>query len=1526
MADTIERKIEKTTSPPEIVFFDQSIFFAALQEHRFRQKRNFNQRMRTIPHPDPLFLKVSELFYILEKVHRVMFVFTEERTIREHRIERDLFDSYWDEYPPLIDPKNKAVIGRKSRELSCWGFVPVRSQWFGVNETRIRDFNEHTNSIYEGNVKKLHCMVLIQGEERYSDPIREEVLKEWARQAGVKKEKHITIIRNEKKMKREDISYLKEPVKADADGKKDNEKGKKPVPNANAEANGDANGDGANAKDENAKDNKVGEEPLQKVYDILAEIYKKKMKKKIRKMNMDEKNLFIEDSDLNFLKETMGYNLEGSNTSTLMRIIEKKERPDLDIFYVGKKINDFLQFSDSVIDGTAHATGFFHYYREIIAGKLYDMLGALSPNYYAMITEKIDRPHLLSSLVPGFERLGEHFMSEYLSEQPQRWVTQKVPYLLYKEIGGEPLVGFGRIVAIAFLLNDYDFLGASGGNVGYIQKNGYKLAVKVDPGNSLWIDEDEELVETEANPPFKREISYMKHGRLNYNQLKGLDRLEFDQTIEKITSLTNNQILHIFNPFLQRIRLDDYKEVGEQKLKHALLRLYQRKNLIKTEWIPAEKERLNELKAAAEKEKTEWLRKMIQWDDTNPEDEEKKEVELRRKNEFLYLKRDEQKERNKLIKLANTLREEKEFAGFNIPPKDPLLFVDLVTFLNIWGEIEKTEKKFICLTGPNGIGKTKMMEKLLNYKGLDCQHQYRYSVILKCDQGSLSLKEQLDVFFERISILYSDRVTEEAKFNAVFDFLNDKGAYLVLDHVLTEDEDRNMIDIYLDKAANYPNIKVLITSRRRDWKQKRFCVIPIESWSEGMSDFAKALFHDEIRLFKITRGKLIVEKTLEFNKKVGKGNPRKIREFLEMIKKEAKGKWEDVLKKFDEHLDSYDTWMEKVFFKNHSVESSLYNYKLQVEDICHRVPISRRVFDLMGFHPKRMVSSHFVETMINHEDNRGSFFRMDTKTDKLLEIKSQVEKSFELMVKESVVTSSDKDSVLEGDKLYVTLKIYQEMVIWALKKKGVFPKMINDLLHLCDSQYFFKKEDERNSDETQLKYTPQFHPFIKKIIQKGRESIQEKKVLFRMTDDIQDKMICLLECKEKDGRLFASLLEDYSEKLDDKTSRLQTIYTKANTLQYFKRFDEFDKLIRSKSHLLVFPDQYNDSDDDYLLQEIELKIIERKIASCSTEKEQEEIEKIIQSFLKKKNIDLSLMSQIYSHLANVISKNFKEENRKRLYDAVDSSLSYSKHQTQFNQSVTNSNLGLYLYRSKNLKRAEELLEKSWEYYYEYLRDSKLTIQNSYCLNGLYKELRKNKKEDDLFEKMKEFYIRFTPLDEEQLVWEYAIGKMFFKRSLLKECTQIFEKYLGAFKGNPTLKKDNLEMAKCLFYVSSSYLQLGNLAMAKDRIESAADLAEKNEEETKRVIFKIFSLFSMIFQKSMTREKEGSLGYFQDLKDIRINMGVIEIAERAAQKAIDYGISFGIPEWKRRWEVRAWLVKSRCCNMKGRIGEWRENMK
>jgi len=63
----------------------------------------------------------------------------------------------------------------------------------------------------------------------------------------------------------------------------------------------------------------------------------------------------------------------------------------------------------------------------------------------------------MSSVVPGFELLGDQFIEDYKASSRR---NKKQPF--YIKGGNRPLRGFGKAVAVSILIHDYDFVGILG--------------------------------------------------------------------------------------------------------------------------------------------------------------------------------------------------------------------------------------------------------------------------------------------------------------------------------------------------------------------------------------------------------------------------------------------------------------------------------------------------------------------------------------------------------------------------------------------------------------------------------------------------------------------------------------------------------------------------------------------------------------------------------------------------------------------------------------------------------------------------------------------------------------------------------------------------------------------------------------------------------------------------------------------------------------------------------------------------------
>lgn len=150
----------------------------------------------------------------------------------------------------------------------------------------------------------------------------------------------------------------------------------------------------------------------------------------------------------------------------------------------------------------------FDEYKEYLASKLYELFGVKIPK--TMLTEQylddkiqqhkfwsgfqgINKPkiHIISQFVPSFELLGKSFLHDYKNSS-----AQTKNDLFHITESKRPLRGFERVMAVAILVQDYDFIDNSGRNLGYIPKeNGkYFEILKIDPGEALTLEEVTRLV------------------------------------------------------------------------------------------------------------------------------------------------------------------------------------------------------------------------------------------------------------------------------------------------------------------------------------------------------------------------------------------------------------------------------------------------------------------------------------------------------------------------------------------------------------------------------------------------------------------------------------------------------------------------------------------------------------------------------------------------------------------------------------------------------------------------------------------------------------------------------------------------------------------------------------------------------------------------------------------------------------------------------------------------------------------------
>ena len=208
----------------------------------------------------------------------------------------------------------------------------------------------------------------------------------------------------------------------------------------------------------------------------------------------------------------------------------------------------------------------FQEYKEYLASIIYKFFGVTVPKTVLAeqvlderyqnqdmrhITRNLDKAwlHVISNVIPGFELVGPNFVKQYKRAARQ---NKNRPFCVNE--GTTPLIGFGKLMAVAILIDDYDFIGNAGKNLGYIPKeNGkYFEIVKIDPGEALTPEEDLIHAPLVHNPLGKKGAVLGTFGdRIDYEELNEFDQKEFVQTLFTILKVTASTMEKIFASFFE---------------------------------------------------------------------------------------------------------------------------------------------------------------------------------------------------------------------------------------------------------------------------------------------------------------------------------------------------------------------------------------------------------------------------------------------------------------------------------------------------------------------------------------------------------------------------------------------------------------------------------------------------------------------------------------------------------------------------------------------------------------------------------------------------------------------------------------------------------------------------------------------------------------------------------------------------------------------------------------------------------------
>ena len=408
----------------------------------------------------------------------------------------------------------------------------------------------------------------------------------------------------------------------------------------------------------------------------------------------------------------------------------------------------------------------------------------------------LPRVHVMSRFVEGFQALGDSFLERYKENEPQNSSLH---------VGGKPkypLRGLGRVMAVAILLLDYDCIGNSGGNMGYVLNHDEKYAeiVKIDPGEALPFVID--MSKTNLVVPIKEKQAILgtNGSRFPYSEMRSNDKEEFIQTAMEILETPDSRIEEVFREFLG---LD---ERFQKTLNCLLIRQRELLSAFSSEVRDLIVSRMAKANASkAEKLMRKWgnQSKLIQ------------QLESETKSELVL---------NSARLGAISVAENHIFVGREL-------------------ELSQIKKYFAinrnvvgcAIVGGAGFGKSHLATEYISK-----YHEELYLKVISfnAEQGAL-IPDQMQIYLQtsfkvKLDSESRDKAAIIDQFYRVLDGNRDatsKRKYCIL---FDNAESMTQIAEFLPDAGSYPelNIDVLVTSRFRNWEKPFYTVIEMRAFGE----------------------------------------------------------------------------------------------------------------------------------------------------------------------------------------------------------------------------------------------------------------------------------------------------------------------------------------------------------------------------------------------------------------------------------------------------------------------------------------------------------------------------------------------------------------------------------------------------------------------------------------------------------------------------------------------------------------------
>jgi tetratricopeptide (TPR) repeat protein len=492
----------------------------------------------------------------------------------------------------------------------------------------------------------------------------------------------------------------------------------------------------------------------------------------------EDKTVLSEEEDKEF--ERSNKEVCGGSSPSIQYFLHKPTQTN----WIGK-CSELAIFSQKE-NGQPALPDYINEYKECLAIKLYSHFGVQTPEVVLsrqivsqkaqdtfgwMIEEGIQhfprtrntipniaapRYHIMSRFIDGFYVLGENFLTSYpQSEEIFR-------------IKGTSLKGFGTTLAVATFLYDYDCVGNSGGNIGYIIEDGCANVVKIDAGEALPFVSDLSNAQGIKHHPKSRDMIIGTGGtRVSFADLNRYDQKEFALTAKQILSTSDETLENIFKEF---ITLD-------KRFCKVLSLLIDRKSKFLSAFSPEVRELLVKQMHEIEKDAAEKLH-----EDWNAK------INLS-KVKGSVIGQGAKLDAYKLVDNPNKFQIPDRNENF-VGRQEELKTIDTI--------LEKD--KVICICGAGGLGKTQLVAQYI------AESKYEKVIWLHAEHGLAY--SQIQTYMHT---LYP--ASKEIKYEELLEFFYEKignSACIVFDNVENEDSIKDLVPKKL-------RAHIIITSRYKNW-------------------------------------------------------------------------------------------------------------------------------------------------------------------------------------------------------------------------------------------------------------------------------------------------------------------------------------------------------------------------------------------------------------------------------------------------------------------------------------------------------------------------------------------------------------------------------------------------------------------------------------------------------------------------------------------------------------------------------------